>query len=274
VGIPPAPRGVPQIEVSFDIDANGIVNVEAKDLGTGKEQQITITASSGLSEAEIEQMVRDVESHAEEDQRRREEADVRNNADNLVYSIEHSLKAVDDKLDQNTKLEIEEAISEAKETLAGDNIEEVKRKLEALLPTSHKLSEVLSLAVQEVCARYSGKDYYVGGNIPPMKELNARSTMRIPEDQSVVALFDNTVFGSNKDGVAITGDGIYWRNTPGQEPSRMSWSEFASAQIQRSGWLGGNVQVEDKELSLNGCGFDIDQAVALLQEIQLLVGHD
>ncbi|MDP8946694.1 MAG: molecular chaperone DnaK, partial [Actinomycetota bacterium] len=88
VGIPPAPRGVPQIEVSFDIDANGIVNVGAKDLGTGKEQRITITASSGLSDGEIEQMVRDAESHAEEDQRRREEADVRNNADNLVYSIE------------------------------------------------------------------------------------------------------------------------------------------------------------------------------------------
>jgi len=149
VGIPPAPRGVPQIEVAFDIDANGIVNVGAKDLGTGKEQRITITASSGLSESEIEQMVRDAESHAEEDQRRREEADVRNNADNLVYSIERSLKDVDGKVDPNTKLEIEQAIKETKEALAGGDIEEIKAKQEALVAASHKLSEVLYSQAQE-----------------------------------------------------------------------------------------------------------------------------
>jgi molecular chaperone DnaK len=149
VGIPPAPRGVPQIEVTFDIDANGIVNVGAKDLGTGKEQRITITASSGLSDSEIEQMVRDAESHAEEDQRRREEADVRNNADNLVYSIERSLNDVDGKVDPNTKLEIEQAIKETKEALAGDDIEEIKQKQEALLTASHKLSEVLYQQAQQ-----------------------------------------------------------------------------------------------------------------------------
>jgi molecular chaperone DnaK len=149
VGIPPAPRGVPQIEVAFDIDANGIVNVSAKDLGTGKEQKITITASSGLSEQEIEQMVRDAESHAEEDQRRREEAEVRNNADNLVYSIERSLKDVDGKVDPNTKLEIEQAIKETKEALAGGDVEEIKAKQEALLTASHKLSEVLYQQAQE-----------------------------------------------------------------------------------------------------------------------------
>ena len=149
VGIPPAARGVPQIEVSFDIDANGIVNVGAKDLGTGKEQRITITASSGLSEGDIEQMVRDAESHAEEDQRRREEADVRNNADNLVYSIERSLKDVDGKVDPNTKLEIELAIKETKEALAGGDIEEIKAKQEALVAASHKLSEVLYSQAQE-----------------------------------------------------------------------------------------------------------------------------
>jgi len=149
VGIPPAPRGVPQIEVSFDIDANGIVNVGAKDLGTGKEQRITITASSGLSDGEIEQMVRDAESHAEEDQRRREEADVRNNADNLVYSIERSLKDVDGKVDPNTKLQIEQAIKETKEALAGGDIEEIKAKQEALLTASHRLSEVLYQQAQE-----------------------------------------------------------------------------------------------------------------------------
>jgi molecular chaperone DnaK len=149
VGIPPAPRGVPQIEVSFDIDANGIVNVGAKDLGTGKEQRITITASSGLSNEEIERMVRDAESHAEEDQRRREEADVRNNADNLVYTVERSLKDLDGKVDPNTKLEIEQAIKETKEALAGGEIEEIKAKQEALMTASHKLSEVLYQQAQE-----------------------------------------------------------------------------------------------------------------------------
>src|ERR671917_256396 len=149
VGIPPAPRGVPQIEVAFDIDANGIVNVGAKDLGTGKEQRITITASGGLSDAEIQQMMRDAESHAEEDRRRKEEADVRNNADNLVYSVERSLKDVDGKVDPNTKLEIEQAIKDAKEALAGGDIEEIKAKQEALLTASHKLSEVLYQQAQE-----------------------------------------------------------------------------------------------------------------------------
>jgi molecular chaperone DnaK len=149
IGIPPAPRGVPQIEVAFDIDANGIVNVSAKDLGTGKEQKITITASSGLSEQEIEQMVRDAETHAEEDQRRREEAEVRNNADNLVYSIERSLKDVDGKLDEATKSEIEQAIKETKDALAGDDIEEIRRKQEALMTASHKLSEVLYQQAQK-----------------------------------------------------------------------------------------------------------------------------
>jgi len=149
VGIPPAPRGVPQIEVAFDIDANGIVNVGAKDLGTGKEQRITITASGGLSDSEIQQMMRDAESHAEEDQRRKEEADVRNNADNLVYSVERSMKDVDGKVDPNTKLEIEQAIKEAKEALAGGDIEEIKTKQEALVTASHKLSEALYSQVQD-----------------------------------------------------------------------------------------------------------------------------
>ncbi|MGF1473650.1 MAG: molecular chaperone DnaK [Rubrobacteraceae bacterium] len=149
VGIPPAPRGTPQIEVSFDIDANGIVNVGAKDLGTGKEQRITITASSGLSDSEIDQMVTDAESHAEDDQRRREEAEVRNSADNLVYSVERSLKDVDGKLDVATKNDVEEAIKETKEALAGGDVEEIKTKQEALMTASHKLSEVLYQQAQQ-----------------------------------------------------------------------------------------------------------------------------
>src|ERR687885_228037 len=133
VGIPPAPRHVPRIEVTFDIDANGIVNVGAKDLGTGQEQRITITASSGLAESEIEQMVRDAEAHTEEDRRRREEADVRNNADNLVYSVERSLEDIDGKVDVATRSEIEQAIEETKDALAGSDVEEIKRKQEALM---------------------------------------------------------------------------------------------------------------------------------------------
>src|ERR671929_361232 len=126
VGIPPAPRLMPRIEVTFDIDANGIVNVGAKDLGTGQEQRITITASSGLAESEIEQMVRDAESHTEEDRRRREEADVRNNADNLVYSVERSLKDINGKVDADERASIEEALENTKEALAGGDIEEIK----------------------------------------------------------------------------------------------------------------------------------------------------
>ena len=149
VGIPPAPRHVPRIEVTFDIDANGIVNVGAKDLGTGQEQRITITASSGLSESEIEQMVSDAESHAEEDRRRREEADVRNNADNLVYSVERSLKGINGKVDASERARIEEALEKTKEALAGDDIEEIKRQQEALLSASHILSESLYRNAQQ-----------------------------------------------------------------------------------------------------------------------------
>src|SRR5215210_1958058 len=149
VGIPPAPRHVPRVEVTFDIDANGIVNVGAKDLGTGQEQRITITASSGLSDSEVEQMVQDAESHAEEDRRRREEADVRNNADNLVYSVKRSLKDINGKVDASERLQIEQAIKETKEALAGGDIEEIKAKQEALLTASHRLSEVLYQQAQE-----------------------------------------------------------------------------------------------------------------------------
>jgi molecular chaperone DnaK len=140
---------VPRIEVTFDIDANGIVNVGAKDLGTGQEQRITITASSGLLDSEIEQMVRDAESHAEEDRRRREEADVRNNADNLVYSVERSLEDIDGKVDADERTRIEEALENTKQALAGDDVEEIKHKQEALLTASHTLSESLYRHAQQ-----------------------------------------------------------------------------------------------------------------------------
>jgi molecular chaperone DnaK len=143
VGIPPAPRGVPQIEVSFDIDANGIVNVSAKDMGTGKEQSIKITASSGLSEEEIEQLIKDAEMHADEDKKRRELIDARNMADSLIYSTEKSVQEVGDKLDASTKGEIDQAIEKLKKAMEGEDTEEIKRLSDELTQASHKLAETM-----------------------------------------------------------------------------------------------------------------------------------
>jgi molecular chaperone DnaK len=144
IGIPPAPRGVPQIEVTFDIDANGILHVSAKDLGTGKEQSIRITASSGLSEDEIKKMVRDAESHGEDDKRKKQLAEARNEADNLIYTVEKSLKDYGDKITEQEKKDIEEALErcrKAKET--GTEASEIKSAVENLMTKSHKLAEHL-----------------------------------------------------------------------------------------------------------------------------------
>ena len=143
VGIPPAPRGIPQIEVAFDIDANGIVHVSAKDLGTGKEQSIKITASSGLSEEEIEELIKDAELHAEEDKQKRELVDARNMADSLIYSTEKSIKEVGDKLDETTKEEINTAVENLKKAMEGEDTEEIKRLAEELTQASHKLAETM-----------------------------------------------------------------------------------------------------------------------------------
>ncbi len=143
VGIPPAPRGVPQIEVTFDIDADGILHVSAKDLGTGKEQSIEIKASSGLSEEEIQKIIKEAELHAEEDRRKKELVEARNNADSLIYTTEKSLREVGDKIDEATKAEINKAIEELKKAMEGDNIEEIKRKTEALTQASHRLAEMM-----------------------------------------------------------------------------------------------------------------------------------
>jgi len=143
VGIPPAPRGVPQIEVTFDIDANGIVNVSAKDMGTGKEQSIKITASSGLSEEEIDKLVKDAELHAEEDKKRKDLIDARNSADSLIYSTEKSIKEVGDKLDDDTKNNINQAIENLKKAMEGEDVEEIKRLSEELTQASHKLAETM-----------------------------------------------------------------------------------------------------------------------------------
>jgi len=139
-GIPPAPRGIPQIEVKFDIDANGIVNVSAKDLGTGKEQNITIQSSSGLAEDEVERMVKEAEANAEEDKKRKEEVETRNQADSLVYQTEKTLREVGDKADASEKEKVEKAKDELKKALEGNNIEEIKAKSEALTEVLYQLT--------------------------------------------------------------------------------------------------------------------------------------
>ena len=143
VGIPAAPRGVPQIEVTFDIDANGIVHVSAKDLGTGKEQHIQITSSSGLSDEEIEKMVKDAEANAAADKAKREGVDARNEADSLIYATEKTLKDLGDKVDGGEKQKIEDAIAALKQAMQGDNVEDIKAKTEALKQASYKIAEEL-----------------------------------------------------------------------------------------------------------------------------------
>lgn len=142
-GIPPAPRGIPQIEVKFDIDANGIVNVSAKDLGTGKEQNITIKSSSGLSDEEIDKMVKEAEANAEEDKKRKEEVEVRNQADSLIYQTDKTLKEMEGKIDSSEKEAIEKAKEELKKSLEGQDIEDIKKKTEALTESFYKVSQKL-----------------------------------------------------------------------------------------------------------------------------------
>jgi molecular chaperone DnaK len=140
-GIPPAPRGLPQIEVTFDIDANGIVHVSAKDLGTGKEQSIKITASSGLTEEEIKRLVKDAEMHAEDDKKKKELAEARNHADTLIYSTEKTVKELGDKVDSALKSEIDSAIERLKKAMETNEAGEIKRLSDELTQTSHKLAE-------------------------------------------------------------------------------------------------------------------------------------
>ena len=142
-GIPPAPRGVPQIEVTFNIDANGIVNVNAKDLGTGKEQAITITASTNLDKDEVDRMVKDAEAQAAADQARREEAEIRNNASSLIYSTEKSLKEVGEKLDAGARGEVETALADLKRLSENGTAAEIKPAVERLQEASYKMAELL-----------------------------------------------------------------------------------------------------------------------------------
>jgi molecular chaperone DnaK len=143
-GIPPAPRGVPQIEVTFDIDANGILNVTAKDMATGKDTRIQITSSSGLSKDEVEKMAKEAEAHASEDKEKREEIEARNSLDSLVYNIEKMLKDSGEKVQAADKTEVEAALAEAKKTLEGaPKSSEMRAAHEKLTKASHKLAEAL-----------------------------------------------------------------------------------------------------------------------------------
>ena len=156
IGIPAAPRGVPQIEVAFDIDANGIVHVSAKDLGTGKEQKIRIESSSGLSDAEIERMVKDAEIHADEDKNAREAAEARNEADSLIYTTEKSLNDLGDKVGADDKEKISAAIADLKQAIDGGDIAAIKAKTEALKQASHKLAEEVFRDAQQKASAEAG----------------------------------------------------------------------------------------------------------------------
>ena len=157
VGIPPAPRGVPQIEVTFDIDANGIVNVSAKDKGTGKEHQIRIQASGGLSDADIEKMVKDAEANADADKKRREAVEARNQAEALVHSAEKSLKDYGDKVSEDDRKAIEDAVAELKTAIEGDDAEDIKAKSNALAEASMKLGQAMYEASQTETAEADAK---------------------------------------------------------------------------------------------------------------------
>ncbi|MCY3776763.1 MAG: molecular chaperone DnaK [Candidatus Aminicenantes bacterium] len=166
-GIPPAPRGIPQIEVTFDIDANGILNVSAKDLGTGTGQKITITGSSGLSDDEIQQMVREAEDHSEEDRRKKEEIEVRNQADNLVYSTEKLVTDNRDKIPEADANTIEAAIAETRKAMEGGDVEAIKQSMEKLQQASHQVAQAMYQQTQQSGAAESQPSGPGGPENPP-----------------------------------------------------------------------------------------------------------
>jgi molecular chaperone DnaK len=168
VGIPPAPRGIPQIEVTFDIDANGIVNVSAKDKATNKEQSIQITASSGLSQEEIDDLIKDAEMHAEDDHKKKELVEARNTADALIYSTEKSIQDLGDKVDSDTKSKVEDAIAALKKAMEGEDTQEIKRLSEELTQASHKLAEAMYQQASQTGQEQAGAgEANQSGGAPP-----------------------------------------------------------------------------------------------------------
>ena len=184
VGIPPAPRGIPQIEVTFDIDANGIVNVSAKDQATGKEQSIQITASSGLSPEEVDNLVKDAEMNAEEDKKKKELVEARNSADALIYSTEKSIKELGDKVDSETKSKVEEASAALKKAMEGENTEEIKRLSEELTQISHKLAEAMyqQASASEQQADAGGESADQAGEAAPEEDVVDADFEEVKED--------------------------------------------------------------------------------------------
>jgi molecular chaperone DnaK len=172
VGIPPAPRGIPQIEVTFDIDANGIVHVSAKDMGTGKEQSIKIQASSGLSEEEIKKKVKEAESHAEEDKKKKALVEAKNKADQMVYTTEKTLKEHSDKVSEDEKKNIEEKIEKVKQAAKGENADEINGSIEELMRASHKIAE-------QIYKQTAGAQQQGAGQEPPKEEKKEEK----PEDK-------------------------------------------------------------------------------------------
>ncbi|GGD93924.1 chaperone protein DnaK [Tsuneonella deserti] len=182
VGIPPAPRGVPQIEVTFDIDANGIVNVSAKDKGTGKEQQIRIQASGGLSDSDIEQMVQDAEKFAEEDKKRRASAEARNQADSLVHATEKQLQEHGDKIDSDLKGQVEAAIAETKTALEGDDVDAINSKAQALTDVAMKMGQAIYSQEQAAGADGAGESATSGGESGPNEDVVDAEFSEVDED--------------------------------------------------------------------------------------------
>ena len=165
-GIPPAPRGIPQIEVSFDLDANGIVNVSAKDLGTGKEQRITITSSSGLTKEQIEDMVKQSEKFASEDLKQKELAEAKNQADSLAYSAEKSLKELGDKVEQAKADQVRQAVTDLRSAASGEDLDKIKQASEKLNEFLHELSAKLYEQAQQQQQQAQGGDQAAGGGEP------------------------------------------------------------------------------------------------------------
>src|ERR1700747_1510594 len=176
-GIPPAPRGIPQIEVTFDIDANGILNVSAKDLGTGKEQKIEIKAGSGLSDDEIKRMGSDAESHAEDDKRQRELAEARNNGENAAYQAERQLKDLGDAVDSSSKEEIESAIKAVRESLTSEDAAEINAKTDALQASFHKVSAAMYQRAQDQAASSAGTEDGADGAGPSTNGAGAEDVV-------------------------------------------------------------------------------------------------
>ncbi|CEA13509.1 molecular chaperone DnaK [Methanobacterium formicicum] len=166
IGIPPAPRGMPQIEVTFDIDANGILNVSAKDMGTGKEQAITITAPNKLSEDEIDQKIHEAEQHAEEDKKRQEEVEIRNNADSMIYTAEKTLDELADKVQPEQKTKIEGLVKELREVVGGDDLEAIKNKTEELTKAVQEVGAAIYQQAQQEQAQQQGQDAGQAGQDP------------------------------------------------------------------------------------------------------------